>query len=85
MATPEFPKHPFLLSAQEVEQSLETNVDNGLSSAQVPQLQQKYGPNELEIGGAIAWYTILIRQLANAMVLVRFNPQLLTRYRLAKG
>jgi len=74
MATPEYPKHPFLLSAQEVEQTLETNVDNGLSSSQIPQLQQKYGPNELEVGGAIAWYTILIRQLANAMVLVCFQP-----------
>lgn len=71
--TPEFPKHPFLLSGQEVEQALETSVEDGLSSSQVPQRQQKYGPNELDIGGAIAWYTIFIRQLCNAMVLVRFE------------
>ncbi|KAK4215316.1 hypothetical protein QBC37DRAFT_439578 [Rhypophila decipiens] len=70
--TPEFPKHPFLLSIQEVEQALETNIDNGLATNQVPQRQEKYGPNELDVGGAIAWYTIFIRQLANAMVLVLF-------------
>ncbi|KAK3318016.1 hypothetical protein B0H66DRAFT_221479 [Apodospora peruviana] len=70
--TPPFPKHPFLLPISEVEGALETNVDNGLTSAQIPQLQQKYGPNELDVGGAISWYTIFIRQLANAMILVLF-------------
>ncbi|KAL2139709.1 hypothetical protein VTI28DRAFT_4842 [Corynascus sepedonium] len=68
----EFPKHPFLLSVQEVEQALGTNVDNGLSSSRATELQQKYPPNELDVGGSIAWYTIFIRQLCNAMILVLF-------------
>ena len=68
----EFPKHPFLLSIQEVEQTLGTNVERGLTSAQVAALQQKYPKNELDVGGGIAWYTIFIRQLCNAMILVLF-------------
>ncbi|KAK1759172.1 calcium-transporting ATPase 3 [Echria macrotheca] len=68
----EFPKHPFLLSPDEVAQALGTDVDKGLTSAQVADLQKKYPPNELDVGGTIAWYTIFIRQLCNAMVLVLF-------------
>jgi magnesium-transporting ATPase (P-type) len=71
----EFPKHPFLLSVQEVEQALGTSVDKGLSSSRAAELQQKYGPNELDVGGGIAWYTIFIRQLCNAMILVRYNTR----------
>jgi Na+-exporting ATPase len=67
----EFPKHPFLLPPDEVAQALGTDVDKGLTSAQVAELQKKYPPNELDVGGSIAWYTIFIRQLCNAMVLVR--------------
>lgn len=67
----EFPRHPFLLSVREVEQALGTDVDKGLTSSRAAELQQKYPPNELDVGGSIAWYTIFIRQLANAMILVR--------------
>jgi len=66
----EFPKHPFLLDIPEVVQALGTDIDKGLSEAQVAQLQQKYPPNELDVGGSVAWYTIFIRQLFNAMILV---------------
>lgn len=69
----EFPKHPFLLSVREVEQALGTDVDKGLTSSQVAEFQQKYPPNELDVGAGIAWYTIFIRQLCNAMILVRHN------------
>ncbi len=65
-----FPRHPFLLSAQEVAESLETHLDRGLSVNQVTQASQKYPPNELQVSGAISWHTIFIRQLFNAMVLV---------------
>ncbi|KAJ4300546.1 potassium/sodium eff [Collariella sp. IMI 366227] len=68
----EFPRHPFLLSVREVEQALGTDVDKGLTSSRAAELQQKYPPNELDVGGSIAWYTIFIRQLANAMILVLF-------------
>ncbi|KAJ9134123.1 Potassium/sodium efflux P-type ATPase [Pleurostoma richardsiae] len=68
----DFERHPFLLSVQEVAAALETNVEKGLTSAQVARLQEKYPPNELDVGGAIPWYTILLRQLFNAMILVLF-------------
>lgn len=67
----EFPRHPFLLSVDEVAQAAGTDVDKGLTSARAAELQQQYPPNELDVGGSIAWYTIFIRQLCNAMILVR--------------
>lgn len=70
--TAEFPRHPFLLSIQEVADVLGTDIDNGLTEPQVTDLQAKYPTNELDIGGSIAWYTIFIRQLCNAMILVLF-------------
>ena len=70
----EFPKHPFLLDIPDVVQALGTDVDKGLNETQVAQLQQKYPRNELDIGGSVAWYTIFIRQLFNAMILVRAYP-----------
>ncbi|KAK4100910.1 potassium/sodium eff [Parathielavia hyrcaniae] len=72
MAAAEFPKHPFLLTVREVEQAIGTDVDKGLTSSRAAELQQTHGPNELDVGGGIAWYTIFIRQLCNAMILVLF-------------
>jgi Na+-exporting ATPase len=68
----QFDRHPFLLAPSDVAASLKTDVDKGLSSAQVAQLQQEYPRNELDVGGAIPWYTIFIKQLFNAMILVCF-------------
>ncbi|KAK3900265.1 hypothetical protein C8A05DRAFT_36102 [Staphylotrichum tortipilum] len=68
----EFPRHPFLLSVREVEQAAGTDVDKGLTTSRAAELQQQYPPNELDVGGSIAWYTIFIRQLCNAMILVLF-------------
>ncbi|RDW81887.1 hypothetical protein BP6252_02999 [Coleophoma cylindrospora] len=63
-------KHPFLLSIEEVSQQLATNIETGLSSTKVQELQSQHPPNELEGGGAIAWYKILLKQISNAMILV---------------
>ncbi|KAJ8115362.1 hypothetical protein ONZ43_g4684 [Nemania bipapillata] len=68
----QFEKHPFLLSAEDVARHLDSDLERGLSSSQVFQLQQRYPPNELEVGGAIPWYKIFIKQLLNAMILVLF-------------
>lgn len=65
-----FDRHPFLLAPADVAAALDTDIDNGLTSAQVAQLQQQYPPNELNVEGAISWYTIFIKQLFNAMILV---------------
>lgn len=66
----EFPKHPFLLTVKETEEALGTNVDKGLTSEQVPDLQSRYPKNELDIGDTIPWYSILAKQIFNAMIIV---------------
>ncbi|KAJ0159671.1 Calcium-transporting ATPase 3 [Colletotrichum tanaceti] len=66
----DYPKHPFLLSVQETAQALGVDPDKGLSSQQVQQAQEKYPANEFEVGESVPWYTILSKQLFNAMVLV---------------
>ncbi|KAI0508525.1 hypothetical protein F5B22DRAFT_390407 [Xylaria bambusicola] len=68
----EYERHPFLQSAEDVAKHLGSDLEKGLSSSQVTELQQKYPPNELDVGGAIPWYKIFIKQLLNAMILVLF-------------
>lgn len=63
-------RDPFLLSVDEVLHHLETNQDLGLRNAQVQQYQQKYGRNEIEGDGSIKWYSLLIKQVSNAMIMV---------------
>ncbi|EXJ56842.1 hypothetical protein A1O7_07186 [Cladophialophora yegresii CBS 114405] len=65
-----YSKHPFLLTPDEISGHLETNIDSGLSRAQVQRYQEKYGPNRLEGDGGISWYSILGKQISNAMILV---------------
>lgn len=67
----QFEKHPFLLPVENVVRQLNSDLERGLSSSQVSQLHQIYPPNELDIGGIIPWYKIFIKQLLNAMILVR--------------
>lgn len=67
----EFPRHPFLLTVQETEEALGTNVDRGLTPEQVADLQARHPKNELDVGGTIPWYSILAKQILNAMIIVR--------------
>lgn len=71
MMAAQLEKHPFLLPVEDVARHLDSDLERGLSSLQVSQLQQRYPPNELDVGGAIPWYKIFIKQLLNAMILVR--------------
>lgn len=66
----EYERHPFLLTIQDVAKSLGTDIERGLTSSQVTELQEKYPLNELDVGGAIPWYKIFLKQLFNAMILV---------------
>lgn len=66
----DYSKHPFLLTAEEAARALGTDLNKGLTSQQVAEAQQKYPKNEFEVAKAIPWYTILSKQLFNAMVLV---------------
>ena len=65
-----FRREPFLLSAEEISNYLETNVDSGLRSAQIERYRQKYGENKLEGEGGVHWHTLLLKQISNAMILV---------------
>ncbi|PHH51772.1 Sodium transport ATPase 1 [Ceratocystis fimbriata CBS 114723] len=71
-------KHPFLLSVEDTARDYSTNVDAGLTSSQVSQLQSIHPPNELDIGDGVAWYKILSKQLLNAMILVLFFVMVLS-------
>ncbi|KAL6915872.1 hypothetical protein ACHAPO_005328 [Fusarium lateritium] len=66
----EYPKHPFLLTVEEAAEALGTSIDKGLTSQQVAEAQEKYPKNELDVGGTIPWYSILTKQLLNAMIIV---------------
>lgn len=70
----EFSKHPFLLTIDETVQALGTDVEKGLTSTQVAQFQQKYPKNELDVGGTVPWYSIMTKQVLNAMIIVSLAP-----------
>ncbi|KAK8238261.1 P-type Na+-ATPase [Phyllosticta capitalensis] len=65
-----YEKHPFQLSVDDLKSQLGTNIESGLSSRQIGELQQKYGENKLSGEGGVKWYTILLKQISNAMLLV---------------
>ncbi len=65
-----YPRHPFLLPIRDLLQQLGTNKETGLSRLEAEQSQRQYGPNKLEGEGAVQWYSILAKQVSNAMILV---------------
>lgn len=69
-ATELFACHPFLLPAEDVARQLGTNIETGLTTGKVAELQKKYPPNELQAVSGAVWHKILLRQICNAMVLV---------------
>jgi magnesium-transporting ATPase (P-type) len=75
----EYERHPFLASVDEIVQLLGTNLETGLNDVKVQELQRKYGPNHLTGEGGVKWYTLLAKQISNAMILVsrRFSLPLL--------
>lgn len=73
-------RHPFLLSTEEVARQFTTSIETGLTAGKVQELQGQYPPNELEGGGAIAWYKILLKQISNAMILVSWVANLCQKF-----
>ena len=65
--------HPFSLPVEFILNQLSTNQDTGLSSIKAQESQREYGPNKLEGEGAVQWYSVLIKQISNAMILVSFG------------
>jgi Na+-exporting ATPase len=58
------------LSFEDVIRELGTNSDDGLTTAEVKERLQKYGENMLEGDEGVSLAKIVIRQIANAMMLV---------------
>lgn len=72
MTAPHFDVHPFLLGVEDVAKQLDSTLENGLTDLQVQNRLEIYGPNQLEVEKAVAWYSILIKQFCNAMIIVRY-------------
>ena len=67
----EYSAHPFLLSLDELTKNLDTDIHSGLSATSASSLSSRYGPNRLEGEEGVKWYSILGKQISNAMILVR--------------
>ena len=68
--TQEYPKHPFLLLCEEVIRHLQSDDESGLTLVKAQEAQRIYGPNKLEGEGGVKWYSVLLKQISNAMILV---------------
>lgn len=64
------------LTFTDVIKELGTNSDDGLTSGEVKQRLEKYGENMLEGDEGVSLAKIVIRQIANAMMLVSDEPEL---------
>jgi P-type Na+/K+ transporter len=62
---------PHALSYEAVSDEIGANTENGLSAAEAQSRLEKYGRNELDDGPGVQPVKILIRQVANAMMLVK--------------
>ena len=49
---------------------LSTEADDGLSAAEAKRRLEEHGPNEIEGGEGVSFAKIVIKQIANAMMLV---------------
>ena len=67
----EYSRHPFLLPVDSLIDQLSTNFETGLSPVKAQEGQRNYGPNKLEGEGGVQWYSVLLKQISNAMILVR--------------
>jgi magnesium-transporting ATPase (P-type) len=59
------------LSYEAVIKELGTELDEGLSPGEATRRLDQYGPNKLDEGEGVSVVKILVRQVANAMMLVR--------------
>ena len=58
------------LRYEDVLRELSVDPDEGLTTADAKKRLEQYGPNELEGGEGVSIVKIVIRQIANAMMLV---------------
>jgi len=57
---------PYKLTAEQVAQELETNLETGLSINAAKQKLEQYGPNKLDGGEGVAVWEVLFKQLSLA-------------------
>ena len=69
-AAQEYQKAPYKSSVDEFKNELQADIDVGLTKARAEQLKTQYGENKLNGEGGVKWYTVLIKQISNAMILV---------------
>ena len=62
---------PHALSHPVVTQELRTNAEDGLNEQEAKSRLDEYGRNELDDGPGVQPVKILVRQIANAMMLVK--------------
>ena len=74
-ATP-LPHPAHTLPYENVLKELDTKLDDGITTDEAKRRLQQYGPNKLDEGEGISLVKILVRQVANAMMLVK-GPTLL--------
>ncbi|KAH7099010.1 putative sarcoplasmic/endoplasmic reticulum calcium ATPase [Auriculariales sp. MPI-PUGE-AT-0066] len=67
---PAFTQLPFLLSREEVLIQLDADGENGLPEAESLKRLEHFGRNELDGGGAVSPWKVLLKQMANAMIIV---------------
>lgn len=62
---------PHALPIPLLESEIQTDLENGLSSSSAATRLQTHGPNALDDGPGVSAPKILLRQIANAMTLVK--------------
>ena len=58
------------MDAEAVITRFRTDPRHGLSPAEAARRLQKHGPNTLEIGRRVGWYTVLARQFVDVLILI---------------
>ena len=62
---------PHTLTIEQTSTQIGANLEDGLTAAEAKERLEKYGKNELDDGPGVSPVKILIRQVANAMTLVK--------------
>lgn len=70
------------LTYDDILRELQVNSEEGLSAAEAKKRLELHGPNELEGGEGVSLAKIVIRQIANAMMLVSYPPLWLNTFSL---
>ncbi|KAI9765203.1 MAG: Na+ ATPase [Candelina submexicana] len=65
-----FQQHPFLLPVEHIVRELGSDISNGLTALRAQENKVRYGENKLRGEGGVQWYSVLLKQISNAMILV---------------